>query len=252
MRPRTLEEFVGQQHILTPGMLLRRAIEADRIQSLIFYGPPGTGKTTLAQSIANRTESKFVRLSGVESNVAEMRQVLAGAANRPVGRHILAAQAGASGRQGEAAWRYVKFGCGLEGNLLRSRHLGYNGPRLGFYDTPQWQEAMAERPNLSNVKEICLAGDKLRHTEIIAVNHQANPVIETCQLHYPDIEEGRGPYTSVEDALSRAARSVAAVFRRYNRQVARWPAAAAAAAAGSAFPAVVRPSPRGRLSEAGD
>ena len=63
-------------------MLLRRAIEADRIQSLIFYGPPGTGKTTLAQIIANRTESKFERLSGVESNVAEMRRVLSGAANR--------------------------------------------------------------------------------------------------------------------------------------------------------------------------
>ena len=82
MRPRTLEEYAGQQHILKPGMLLRRAIEADRIQSLIFYGPPGTGKTTLAQIIANRTESKFERLSGVESNVAEMRRVLSGAANR--------------------------------------------------------------------------------------------------------------------------------------------------------------------------
>jgi len=82
MRPQTLEDFAGQQHILKPGMLLRRAIEADRIQSLIFYGPPGTGKTTLAHIIANRTESKFVRLSGVESNVAEMRSVLAGAANR--------------------------------------------------------------------------------------------------------------------------------------------------------------------------
>ncbi len=63
-------------------MLLRRAIEADRIQSVIFYGPPGTGKTTLAQIIANRTKSRFVRLSGVESNVAEMRQGLASAANR--------------------------------------------------------------------------------------------------------------------------------------------------------------------------
>lgn len=155
-------------------------------------------------------------------------------------------------RQVEAAWRYVKFVCGLEGNLLRSRHLGYNGPRLGFYDTPRWQEAMAERPYLSNVKEICLAGEKLRHTEIIAVNHQANPVIETILLHYPDIEEGRGPYTSVEDALSRAAQSVDAVFRRYNRQVASWTAAADAAAGGPTFPAVVRPSPRVRLSEAGD
>ena len=65
MRPRTLEEYAGQQHILKRGMLLRRAIEADRIQSLIFYGPPCTGKTTLAQIIANRTESKFERLSGV-------------------------------------------------------------------------------------------------------------------------------------------------------------------------------------------
>jgi len=82
MRPRNLAEFTGQSHILAPGMLLRRAIEADRIQSLIFYGPPGTGKTSLAQIIAAQTKSKFERLSGVESNVADMRRVLAGAANR--------------------------------------------------------------------------------------------------------------------------------------------------------------------------
>jgi putative ATPase len=82
MRPRTLDEFVGQQHILAPGQLLRRAIEADRIQSLIFYGPPGTGKTSLAQIIARQTRSKFERLSGVESNVADMRRVLATAGNR--------------------------------------------------------------------------------------------------------------------------------------------------------------------------
>ena len=82
MRPRNLEEFVGQSHILGPGQLLRRAIEADRIQSLIFYGPPGTGKTSLAQIIARQTRSKFERLSGVESNVADMRRVLSGATNR--------------------------------------------------------------------------------------------------------------------------------------------------------------------------
>jgi putative ATPase len=82
MRPRTLGEYVGQGHILAPGKLLRRAIEADRIQSLIFFGPPGTGKTSLAQIIANRTKSRFERLSGVESNVADMRRVLATAANR--------------------------------------------------------------------------------------------------------------------------------------------------------------------------
>jgi putative ATPase len=62
--------------------LLRRAIEADRIQSLIFYGPPGTGKTSLAQIIARQTKSKFERLSGVESNVADMRRVLSAASNR--------------------------------------------------------------------------------------------------------------------------------------------------------------------------
>src|SRR6516165_5044535 len=82
MRPRDLGEFAGQTHVLGPGQLLRRAIEADRIQSLIFYGPPGTGKTSLAQIIARQTRSKFERLSGVESNVADMRRVLAAAANR--------------------------------------------------------------------------------------------------------------------------------------------------------------------------
>src|SRR3989440_9842400 len=82
LRPRNLDEFLGQSHLLAPGLLLRRAIESDRIQSLIFYGPPGTGKTSLAQIIAARTRSKFERLSGVESNVADMRRVLASAANR--------------------------------------------------------------------------------------------------------------------------------------------------------------------------
>ena len=82
MRPRSLDEFVGQEHILAPGKLLRRAIEADRLPSVIFSGPPGTGKTTLARIIAEMTHAKFVRLSGVESNVAEMRRVIAAAANR--------------------------------------------------------------------------------------------------------------------------------------------------------------------------
>jgi putative ATPase len=82
MRPVDLNEFAGQAHILGPGQLLRRAIEADRIQSLIFYGPPGTGKTSLAQIIARQTKSRFERLSGVESNVADMRRVLSSAANR--------------------------------------------------------------------------------------------------------------------------------------------------------------------------
>ncbi len=73
MRPRSLAEIAGQQHILGEGKLLRRAIEADRFASLIFYGPPGTGKTTLASVIARSTGSRFEALNGVESNVAEIR-----------------------------------------------------------------------------------------------------------------------------------------------------------------------------------
>ncbi len=82
MRPRSLDEFAGQEHILAPGKLLRRAIEADRLPSVILSGPPGTGKTTLAHIIADMTHAKFVRLSGVESNVAEMRRAIAAATNR--------------------------------------------------------------------------------------------------------------------------------------------------------------------------
>ena len=82
MRPLSLNDYAGQSHILAPGQLLRRAIEADRVQSVIFYGPPGTGKTSLAQIIARQTRSQFERLSGVESNVSDMRRVLSAAANR--------------------------------------------------------------------------------------------------------------------------------------------------------------------------
>ena len=82
MRPTTLEEIVGQRHILAEGKLLWRAIKADRISSIILYGPPGTGKTSLAQVIANATASKFEHLGGVESNVADIRRVTGNAANR--------------------------------------------------------------------------------------------------------------------------------------------------------------------------
>lgn len=76
MRPRTLEEYVGQDHILGEGRLLRRAIRADQLSSLIFYGPPGTGKTTLARVIANSTSSRFVSMNAVLSGVKELRQAI--------------------------------------------------------------------------------------------------------------------------------------------------------------------------------
>ncbi|HBI55522.1 MAG TPA: replication-associated recombination protein RarA, partial [Firmicutes bacterium] len=76
MRPRSLEEFAGQKHIVGPGSLLRRAILADRLTSMIFYGPPGTGKTTLAAVIANQTKANFQRLNAVTAGVAQVRTVL--------------------------------------------------------------------------------------------------------------------------------------------------------------------------------
>ena len=82
MRPRTLDEFIGQGHIVGPGRLLRRAIEADRMTSSIFYGPPGCGKTTLASIIAGTTHSAFVQLNAVTSGVADVRKVIKEAQDR--------------------------------------------------------------------------------------------------------------------------------------------------------------------------
>jgi len=83
MRPRTLDEYIGQEEIVGPGRLLRRAIEADRLfSSIILWGPPGTGKTTLAQIIANSTQSVFASISAVLSGVAELRKVIVDAKER--------------------------------------------------------------------------------------------------------------------------------------------------------------------------
>ena len=76
MRPRTLDEFVGQSHILAPGKLLRRMLEADRISSVVFYGPPGTGKTSLAELIAKHTRRTFRSLNAAAAGVKELREVL--------------------------------------------------------------------------------------------------------------------------------------------------------------------------------
>jgi putative ATPase len=82
MRPATLEEYVGQRHILGEGKLLTRAIEADKVSSLILYGPPGSGKTTLAHCISQKTQAVFERVNAVLSNTNELRQILAASQNR--------------------------------------------------------------------------------------------------------------------------------------------------------------------------
>jgi putative ATPase len=82
MRPRTLDEYIGQRHIMAPGRLLRRAIEADRLSSLIFYGPPGTGKTTLAEVIARRTSAHFHAINAVLAGVKDIREAIEQAQQR--------------------------------------------------------------------------------------------------------------------------------------------------------------------------
>jgi putative ATPase len=76
MRPTTLEEYIGQEQIVGTGKLLRRAIEADQVTSILLYGPPGTGKTTLANIIANRTQGEFVKLNAVDASVKDVREVI--------------------------------------------------------------------------------------------------------------------------------------------------------------------------------
>lgn len=76
MRPQTLEEYIGQEHILGEGKLLRRAIEADKVSSIILYGPPGSGKTTLANIISHRTSGVFVKLNAVDASVKDVREVI--------------------------------------------------------------------------------------------------------------------------------------------------------------------------------
>ncbi len=90
MRPETLEEYVGQTHLLGPGKVLRRLIESDQISSMIFWGPPGVGKTTLARIIANRTRAEFIDFSAVNSGIKEIRTVMEQAdANRFAGTRTI-------------------------------------------------------------------------------------------------------------------------------------------------------------------
>src|SRR5437588_3165460 len=76
MRPRTIDEFVGQEHFFGPGKLLRRMLQADRLSSVIFYGPPGSGKTSLAHVIARQTRCAFRPVNAVASGIKDLREVL--------------------------------------------------------------------------------------------------------------------------------------------------------------------------------
>src|SRR5512135_192475 len=91
MRPRTFDEFVGQEELLAPGKPLREAIERDLLQSIILWGPPGTGKTTLARIIAETTKARFVSFSAVLSGIKEIREVMAEAERlrRATGRRTI-------------------------------------------------------------------------------------------------------------------------------------------------------------------
>lgn len=85
MRPRNLDEFIGQRHFLGSDKLLTRMLEADRLSSLIFYGPPGIGKTSLAAVIANYTKAEFHYLSAPAASVRDIRQIIGRARDRPAG-----------------------------------------------------------------------------------------------------------------------------------------------------------------------
>src|SRR5436309_5144558 len=91
MRPRSFDEFIGQQDVLAPGKPLREAIERDRLQSIILWGPPGTGKTTLARLIAKATKARFVSFSAVMAGIKEIKDVMAAAeeTRRKLGRRTI-------------------------------------------------------------------------------------------------------------------------------------------------------------------
>jgi hypothetical protein len=142
MRPRTLEEYVGQEAIIGPGRLLRRAIQADQLGSLIFYGPPGTGKTTLARVIANSTRAEFIAINAV----------LGGRQGHPRGHRSAHKKSGAS-RAGDGLVR--RRGAPLQqGAAGRALALGgerHRHPRGGHHREPLLRGEQGARQPLTHL-----------------------------------------------------------------------------------------------------
>lgn len=125
-------------------------------------------------------------------------------------------------RQAELAWKYIQFICSKSGSLRLLKYLGQNSPRLDFYDTPEWGAMCRKYPDLTNIPAICASGKKLRHTQSAAVDYASQSTFETLLLHYPEIEQGKGAFPSLEVGVGKAAGGVNRVYERYNRQVAQW------------------------------
>lgn len=125
-------------------------------------------------------------------------------------------------RNAELAWEYIQFVCSKPGSLRLLKHLGQNSPRLDFYETPEWGEMCKQYPDLINIPAICASGKKLRHTQSAAVDYASQSTFETLLLHYPEIEQGKGAFPSVQAAVEKAAGGVNRVYDRYNKQVAQW------------------------------
>lgn len=126
----------------------------------------------------------------------------------------------------ELAWQYIRFVTSLRGALRLLKYIEQNSPRKDFYETGAWNAATERLPYLTNIPVICASGEKLRHTQINAVDDQVKPLFETILLHAPEIEAGRGPYPTLAAGLTDAAQRVDRVYQRYNTQVASWRARA--------------------------
>ncbi len=127
-------------------------------------------------------------------------------------------------RAPEAAWEYLRLVCGLEGSLLRLKHLQQNSPRRDFYRGRQWQEEVRQRPFLASVPRICGVGDPLHHTQTQAVRDEVQPIFEYVMLHWPEMQAGRGRFRDPADALHQAAQRVNDVYRRYGEVLRGWEA----------------------------